>query len=376
MARKLPILPGSDNESHFILVGFGATVAGALAYDYVIRVSGGLEQFLSKARTAINYEELSGYTLTLTTFVPLGLMILLCSTYHHPRYVSLKRLALIATVAFGIWCIYSGTRSGIINVALILLGSVYGARRRNPPVLTTLVAFVAIVILVGFIAQYRSQMYGGQFHSDESSSAMLDRSMEFYAPSEQASVHLGSQFGMSLAVVAYVPETVPYDKGYMLLDFFAMPVPRAWWPEKIYPGGESWDRLHRVAGTASWVNSAGLLSGPAPTLIGKYFYIAGPIGVLVGGLWTGVFLQLIRSYVSRYAGITGVLLAVGCFGLGFSEINNPLLWPVSWIPTTGAGILVAALLGRMGGRTTRRANRHQWAIPVRATSSAPLRVRS
>ena len=99
--------------------------------------------------------------------------------------------------------------------------------------------------------------------------------------------------------------------------------------------------------------------------------MAGSVGVLLGGLWTGVFLQLIRSYVSRYAGVTGVLLAVGCFNLGFSEMNNPLLWPISWIPATGAGILFAVLLGRKGAITIGRARKRYRAMPIRTTPSTP-----
>jgi hypothetical protein len=364
VARRLPLLHGFDHASRFVLVGFAALVVGGLAYAYVIRVSGGLEQFLSVSRTSINFEELSGYTLNLLTLVPLGLMILLCSTYHRPRYVILKRLTLVATAAFGIWCIYSGTRSGIIGVALIMLGSVYGAQRRNPPVYITALSFAAIVILVGFVAEYRGRMYGGQFHSDESRSVILHHSMEFYVPSEKTLRVVGSEFDMSLAVVSWVPDTVPYDYGYMMFEYFTMPVPRAWWPQKIYPGEESWDRFYRVAGNASWVNRAGHLGGPAPGLIGKYFFIAGPAGVLLGGLWTGVFLQLIRSYVCRYSGITGVLLAVGCFSLGYSEMNNPLWWPINWLPATGAGVLVAVLLGRRGAHTIGRARTFHRAVPI------------
>jgi hypothetical protein len=369
LAGKLPLVRGKDDESRYLLIGLVSLAVGALAYAYVIRVSGGVEQFLSVSRTSINYEELSGYTLTLLTLVPLGLMILLSCTYGHRRYAILKRLVLGATAIFGLWCIYSGTRSGIVSVALIILGSTYGAQRRNPPMYITALTFAAIVILVGFIAQYRGQMYGGQFHSADNTSATFDKSMEFYTQTEQTSAPIGTEFGMSLAVVSYVPNAVPYDYGYMLLDFFTMPVPRAWWPGKIYPGGESWDRLHRVGGTASWINAAGHLSGPAPSLVGKYFYIAGTIGVLLGGLWTGVFLQLIRTYVSRYTGVTGVLLAVGCFNLGFSEMNNPLLWPIAWIPTVGAGILVAAWLGRKGALTIGRARNRYRALPMRPTPS-------
>ncbi len=359
LGSRLPLLRGHDSDSRFLVVGALMVTLGAVAYAYVIHVSGGLAQYLSASRTAINYEALGGYTLNLLACIPLGLLVLLCTTYHNPRYQFLRKAVLLAMTAFGLWCIYSGTRSGVISVAVSILGSVYGARRRNPPVLVGAFALATTAILVGFIAQYRGEMYGGRFHSADSESAILDRSMAFYTQGDQSGPAIGSEFGMSLAAVSWVPNAVPFDRGYMLLDFVVMPVPRALWPGKIYPGGESWDRFHRVAGTASWVNSAGLLSGPAPGLVGKYFYMAGPLGVVLGSLWTGVFLRSIRTYVLRYTGVTGVLLAVGCCILGFSEMNNPLHWPLSWLPATGFGILLTALLGRRGAFAARQAVRHR-----------------
>ena len=375
LGRKLPLLRGQESDSRFIVVGTSMVTVGALAYLYVIHVSGGLSRYLSVSRTAIDYEAFGGYTLNLLSCVSLGLLVLLCTTYHNPRYRWLRKAVLLAMAAFGFWCIYSGTRSGVILVVINVLGSIYGARRRNPPLIVGAFALAAIVLLVGFIAQYRGQMYGGQFHSVDNEATIFDRSMAFYTQSDQAGPAIGSEFGMSLAVVSYVPNAVPLDCGYMLLDFIVMPIPRALWPGKIYPGGESWDRLHRVAGTATWVNGAGLLSGPAPGLVGKYFYMAGPLGVALGSLWTGIFLRSISTYAQRYSGVTGVLVAVGCWILGFSEMNNPLAWPLSWLPATGFGILLTAMLGRRGAF---RANRlpHGGRLRMKSRGIRRLHVRT
>jgi hypothetical protein len=346
LGEKLPVLKGQDRQSRFLLVGASLLAVGLLAYAYVIRVSGGLEEYLSSSRTYIRFDVLGGYMLNLLSCVSLGLMILLCTTYYNRRYPVLKWLVLFATAMFAVWNIYSGTRSGIISTAAVILGAVYGARRRNPPLLVAAGTLAVTVFLVGFVAGYRGQMYGGSFNSNDAAPAMWNRSMQFYTTNGEGGLQLGSEFGMSLAAVKYVPDAVPFDRGYMLLELFTMPVPRAWWPEKVYPEGQAWDRLHRVAGTAQWVNAAGLLSGPAPGLVGKYFYMGGALGVALGSLWTGIFLQSVRTYVRRYSGVTGVLLAVGCCLFGFSEMNNPLAWPYAWLPATGIGIFLTAMLCR------------------------------
>jgi hypothetical protein len=361
---------GSDDYLRFIVLGCVLLAVGVLSYAYVISASGGLERFLSVSRTALRYEEISGYIVNLMALVPLGLLIVLSSSYHVPRYAIFKRLALAATGVYGLWCIYSGTRSGIIFVAVIILGSVYGARRRNPPLFVATLAFIAVVVLVGFIVSYRGSMYNGQFNSNESVGDILETSLESYTEHKAGGgASLGSEFGMSLAVVAFVPGTVPFDYGYMLLELVTNVVPRAWWPGKVYPSGQEWDRIHRVAGTAGWVNAAGYLSGPAPGLIGKYYYMAGPFGVFFGALWTGVFLQILRSYAARYAGLSGFILAVGWFILGFYEMNNPLLWPMSWLPSTGLGIFLAVVVGRRGARSMARARNRQPVMLIRVTPS-------
>jgi hypothetical protein len=211
-------------------------------------------------------------------------------------------------------------------------------------------------------------MYGGEFHSNDSSGESLNRSLSAYTKADQGGAPLGSEFGMSLAAVRFVPEVVPYDQGHMLLELFTAGIPRTWWPDKIYPAGESWDRFHQAAGTARCVNAAGYLTGPAPGLIGKYYYIAGPLGVVLGSIWTGLFLRILKTYADRYTGVTGVVLSVSVWLLGFSEMNNPLAWPIAWIPSIGVFAFLVIVIARKGipWLQIHRASRRPapaWAVP-------------
>ena len=348
VASMLPAVRGRDHNQKFVILGVTVCVIGLAAYAYVIAASGGLYEFLAISRTNIDYSEISGYVINLLAFVPLGLLILLCVSYSVSHYVFLRKGALVGTLAYAAWAVYSGTRSGIIAVAVILLGSVYGPRRRHPHPLIAVLALGVVVVLVGFTKQYRSAFYGGQFHGDETSHQMLENSLKSYVNSASSAAPLGAEFSVSAAVVQYVPDMVPYDRGHMLLELFTRAVPRSLWLDKVYPEGEAWDRIHRIAGTAGWINAAGYVSGPAPSLVGKWYYIGGALGIVIGGVWTGVFLQAIRKYTLRYSGVARVILAVGFAPLGFSEMNNPMLWPITWLPTTGVGILLIVILSRKG----------------------------
>jgi len=263
----------------------------------------------------------------------------------------LRRAAFAATGAYGAWTVYQGTRSGLILTATILFGAVYGARRRNPPLWAIAGALAVVVVGVGFTTANRGYFAGGSYNREQTTTEALDESLNWYSNGDNGGVALGSEFGMSMAVVRYVPSEVPYDRGYMMLELFTRQIPRAIWPEKTYPEGKAWDALHQAAGTGSWVNQAGYLCGPAPGLIGKWYYMFGIPGVILGGIWTGIFLRMLQTYVRRYEGISCIVLAVGCVMFGFSEMNNPFEWVFAWLPSTGIGVILVVLLGRKGALT-------------------------
>jgi hypothetical protein len=155
LGRRLPVAKGHDEAHRFLLVGYAALALGLLAQLYIMRQAGGVEKFLAVARGSVDYAQVSIITLSLPAFVMVGLLIILCTTYEDRRYVLLKRAALAATIAYGAWTVYLGTRSGLIFTATILFGAVYGAHRRNPSRLVIAVAFAVIVVGVGFYCESR-----------------------------------------------------------------------------------------------------------------------------------------------------------------------------------------------------------------------------
>ena len=372
LGLRIPVLRGEDAVGRLIVLGLLLVVFGTMAYGYVIGTMGGVESFLSKSRTNVDYNQISISFLSLLPMLPVGLFILMGTCYAVRSYGLLRHIALALTILWGVWCVYSGTRAGIISTAVILVGTIWGRGRRNPGLWTSVLALSIVLVLVGFATSYRGVLYGGQFNSEDSLTEAIDRSLASYAEPGKIGTQKGAEFSIAQAVVLNVPETVPYDYGRMLLELITRPIPRSVWPEKQYPEGQAWDHIHRVAGTAGWVNNAGYLSGPAPSLVGKYYYMGGILGVILGGLWTGIYLNAIRTYIGLYPPIAQLLLAVGCAELGFNEMNNPLILEYSWLPTVGYGLMLVILLSR--GR--RRANKRTLVagLPRRSRDYPQLRA--
>jgi len=335
-ARRIPIIGKREFPPRYPLIGLACIAVGVLAYLEIIAASGGWERYISQSRTATNYQEISGYLVNLTTIIPVGLLILMGYTFSRRNALTVKVLVVASTAAYSLWCIYTGARSGVIAMAIIVLGAVWGGKKRNPPIAVILIAAVTVVFFVGFLKRYRGELYGGSWHSDLPITEVVRGSFDSYSDrSETGGLDVGSEFGMALAAAEIVPTSLDFDRGYMLLEIFTRGIPRAIWPDKAYPEGESWDKFHRTAGTSSWVNNAGFISGPAPGLVGKYYYMFGWPGLLFGAAWSGFLLRLLKEYVARYDGICFTLLAVAIANLGFSEMNNPFSWLLYWLPSTG-----------------------------------------
>lgn len=354
LGMKLPLPRGQDDVRRLIALGISAVVLGSTVYVYVISSSGGIAFFLSKSRTNINYDQVSISMLTLLPLVPLGLLILLCTCYATNSRLIARHIALGATVMWGVWCVYSGTRSGLITTAVIIVGALFGSERRNPSIWVGIFAVLAVVTLVGFTTAYRGALYGARFNSNDTFTEALDNSLNSYTQQQGELPPMGAEFSIAQAVVQNVPEQVPYNLGRMLLEILTRPIPRSLWPDKVYPEGEAWDHIHRIAGTAGWVNNVGYMAGPAPSFVGKYYYMGGIVGVMFGGLWTGIFLNAARTYIRLYPPAAQMLLAVGCAQLGFSEMNNPLSLVFGWLPSIGAALALIILLSRKPHQSTKR----------------------
>jgi hypothetical protein len=351
-ARRLPSLPMPDPKKvlwcGLILVGIGL-----LGYHLVAQSSGGWQKWSSAPRRYTDYT-LSGYIYTMPRVATLGLMILLCYAFAQEGKLPLKISVAALGVLNTVWQIYTGTREGTVVMLIIMLGSIYGARRRNPPVVALLGLMAAAFFLFAFIPTYRGQFRNLSLNLEETPEMVLERSMAFYEGGEDkpgkatSGPDLWSDFGMAISVAYYVPTRLEYDYGQMLLEAVTRPIPRFLWAGKSYPEGEAWDRFHQVSGISDIINAAGLRSGPSPTMVGKYFYILGWPGLLIGGYLTGICFRILWEFLQLHSHfVTGVVLAVATAGLGAMEMIHPLSWSVNfWLPTIGFPFFVMSYLMR------------------------------
>ena len=339
LTRKIPNLPVPSSRKVF-LCGVILLAIGLFGYFLVVTSSGGWARWSASPRTSTNFN-LSGYFYTLPRVATLGLMVLLCHAFSMRPVSQIYRLAILGLALINLaWQIYSGTREGTILMLIILVGTIYGAQNRNPP-LPAIGALVALAFFAfGFVPTYRADFRNFKLNTLDTPRQILDNSFDFYnhpdgGSADNTKPDLWSDFGMAISVNYFVPSKTDYDYGYMLLESFTHAIPRAIWPDKVYPEGIAWDRFHRVSGVSDVTNLEGLRSGPSPTMVGKYYYIGGWFGLIVGGFFSGTILRAIGDYLRRNRHlVTGAIIGVASAGLGAMEMIHPLSWSVNlWLPT-------------------------------------------
>lgn len=355
IARRTPVIRAAASERRLLAAGIVVFCIGILSHYAVIEYSGGWEEYISAPRTATNYEAFTGYLNSIPYFEPLGILMLMAYCYRHRPSIVIRTAVRSLFVAQCLWYVYSGTRSGIITMAVVYLGAKYGVRRKDPPLVLGVLSLGGVLLLVGFIAVYRTDFYGLQFHSNDTFSEMLTNSLGWRHTGSDYESPNNDEFGMTLAVARYVPVVIRPDYGRQFLEIFTRAIPRHWWPGKIYPDGEAWDRVHRVAGTSQSMNAAGLLAGPSPGFAGKWYYVAEWIGILIGGLLVGVMCRAVHAWTGRMASAVGAVAATVMANIGFSEALNPILGITSWLPAFGLPLLVMAIIVRERGRRPRLA---------------------
>ena len=387
--RASRLVPDFVVPSQFKVFATGLLLLGVglLGYFLVMSASGGFERYVSSPRENTNFE-LSAYVYTLPRVATLGLMILLCHAFslreNYLYKVSVVALALLNLL----WQAYTGTREGTIMMLVILFGSIYAAQRRNPPLVAVALLLPTIFFIFGFIPTYRGDFRNLSFNLQDPPAQVVDRSFGFFsdpdfgdqAPSTykpDKGPDLWSDFGMAISVVYYVPQRVAYDDGYLLLEVLTHGIPRALWPGKIYPESEAWDRFHRVSKISTSENLQGFLGGPSPTMVGKYYYVGGWIGIILGGMFSGFCFRFLWEFLRRQlVYVTGVILLVASAGLGGMEMIHPLAWSVYfWLPTVFVPFLLFVWLSRDTNAPARRAPVRRVAMPVTANRQGPRPLR-
>ncbi len=380
------ILPdfSKPSQTKVFVAGVLLIALGLLGYFLIIRASGGSDYWLSGPRSNTNYELLSAYVYTLPRVATLGLMVLLCHAFSQSKANLYKSVVVGLAIVNTLWQAYYGTREGTIMMLVILYGSAFAAMRRNPPVWATLMLLPTITFIFGFIPTYRGDFRDLSFNLTDKPAAIVDRSFGFFSDPDYGSQapssykpdkgpDLWSDFGMAISIAYYVPERVKYDNGYMLLEVLTHGVPRKFWEDKVYPESIAWDRFHRVTNISTAENFEGFRAGPSPTMVGKYFYIGGWIGLILGGLFSGACFRFLWEFLRRQLRyITGVILLVASAGLGGMEMIHPLSWSVFfWVPTVFIPFLFFVWIARDGNAPPEPQPESQAKSP-RALEASPL----
>ncbi len=347
-ARIIPRCPDRLTPSRLAFSGYLLLGVGLVGYLFLFASAGGAANWLAVGRGGTDYANINGYMALLTNYLPLGAVLLLFHASFHNVIKLKKTLIWSLGCLLWLWFVYLGTRSQTIMFTLMLLAAYYLPRRSRPPGWLLVGGFIFIFMLVSFQAQYRDKFTNLSFNLK---SIDLEEAYRRTAPGflggdreiQTENVSRGIDFNCVMSVVELVPESVPYNYGYGHLEVFTRIVPRAVWPNKIYPGMEAVQGVLLRANLAdAYVRETALIMGPAFTFAGHWYYVGGPLGIIFGGLITGSLLRIIRNVYDRSVRSEGdIILYSALIQIGFVEAAAT---PWGWIYTLPLTLLPLMVL--------------------------------
>lgn len=349
-AMYLPSIPSRLIPVRLTIVSFLFIGLGCMGYAYLISSAGDFKAWLAVSRGGTDWESVSKYVALLENFLPLGVGLLLFQANLHRLGFLLRLAAWLMAGLMWLWFVYLGTRSRTIMFTGMMMMAYYLPRRRNPPFWMISVVFVFLFLLVRFQENYRSQFTDlsfnlGTIDVSEAKARILPSFLSGAEAAKDEQVSTGLEFNCNMAVVELVPKVVDYNYGKCLLEFFTRLIPRRLWPEKPYPHYEAFTPIYDQGDlSSSWVEGTNvpILAGPSFTLVGHYYAIGGPFALILGGLFTGALLGLIRSYWDRFPQREGLLVVLPFVSsIGFFEATaTPLFW-IFTLPFALAPLLVS-----------------------------------
>jgi hypothetical protein len=337
LGAKVPQAPARLSPLKLSFAGSGFIFLGLLGYLYLFHSAGGVYEWLAVPRGGTDYDNVSGYLAQLSELLPLGMILLLFQMHFHPTPVSKKALIWLLAALLGWWFLYLGSRSKLIAFTIACLSAYYLPKQKSPPLILAGAIFLGLFILSNFQEHYRDKFTDlslnlNQIDSHEAWGNILPADLGGDKSLQGEAVAPGIEFNCVMSVVELVPAKVPYNYGYGYLEIFTRWIPRSLWPDKSYPQMESVQGvLQEGLLSGSIVRDTGLLMGPAFTFVGHWMYVGGPVGLIFGGLITGVLFRLIRTIHDRGPRREGdILIYASLLGLGFTEAAAT---PFAWLST-------------------------------------------
>ena len=336
LGQAVPQMPARLSGYRLSLMACGFIGLAFIGYAYLIGTAGGFWEWVAVPRGGTNLAAANLYIAALIQFLPLGVALLLfwVNLWWAPGWVvalvwSLQGLLML-------WNVYLGSRSQVIANVLTMLAAYYLPRRQNPPAWLLGACFLGLTVVVTFMASYRENFFNLSFNLDqldvdEVEQRVLPGFLGGNVKLQKRDVATGNDFNCVMSVVELVPSEVDFNYGACLLEFLTRPIPRAVWPDKVYPHYEAFTPIYDRAGLSTWVVPTSqrlILAGPAFTFVGHWYAVGGPLVLAVAGFLTGCLFRMIRTIYQRSPSNQGdKILYLFVMPIGFNEAAaTPLFW--------------------------------------------------
>jgi hypothetical protein len=220
--------------------------------------------------------------------------------------------ALVLAADIVVLIVGQGTRSLLLPVVVPVVGMlIAGHRRAKLAIVATAVAVVALALLSELAVRYRSTGWQGSIALMEAVEGRILVDNDFF-----------SELAYSME---YIPSVVPFSYESPMLDLVVGVIPRQIWPDK--PILKNRDLIMRLR----FGMPAGDLKGNIlPGIMGQYWQVAGPFGIVWICLLLGLACRWIQPRLSRPGSITQYLLAVWVWSafIGFRNLASGVFIPV------------------------------------------------
>jgi hypothetical protein len=334
--KALPHMPTRLNPGRVTMAGCGMIALSLVGYIYLIGTAGGFWTWLATPRGGTNWAVVNSYIATLIYLLPVGISLLLfrVNLWRTPAWAA--TIVWCLEGLFILWCAYIGSRSQVIAGVMTMLAVYYLPRRSNPPVWLMATCFLGLLLVVSFMASYRSYFANLSFNFEEMDFGEVEQRVlpEFLggdAKLQKREVAGGQDFNCVMSVIDLVPQEVDFNYGSCLLEFVTRLIPRSVWPDKVYPHYEAFTPICEKARLSSWIVPTSqrlILAGPAFTFVGHWFAVGGPFALVAAGFLTGCMFRMIRTIYQRTAGSQGdKILYLFLMPIGFGEAAaTPMFW--------------------------------------------------